>query len=602
MAETLARQPQDLQAWLLKTSILDRFCAPLCEAVCVQADGVRADSQAESSIRGDGFVTWLNERNLFVISLDHRGHWYRYHHLFQNLLQGRLEHALSPDEIAHLHTRASHWFLAQGLLDEAFEHALKGGDIETAVKIVVDHRHAEHDADRWHVVERWLDQLPGDVKAQHPALLLAQAWTDYQRFQMERIPAFVEQAGVLLDDHFPDPTVLGDLNYFRGNLQYWQAEGESSVRSLEAALAQVAGRQRQVEYNVELSLALARTMTGQKETAIEALNDRIRTAGAINGQFLTHLLGGLAIVRLICGELPQARVQAQRLHAEAARRNLTNNMAWSLYLHGVTLLHTFDLEQALEYFAPAIEHRYSMMRGGAIDTLAAMALTQHLLRREADAAKSVEWLLELAHETDGPHALAVARSCQARLALLRGDTDAAIQWASSARETAAPPTLFLWVEIPAITLARVHIAAGTEQSLKEASQLLNDVRRQSEDRHFACQTIEIAVLQAIALERQGRTAEALIVTEDALALAAPGGWIRPFVEAGEPMAGLLNQLRSQPVAPDLAIQLVRILSADPAQVMSAGQSRVVEPLTGRELQVLALAVHRSQHRLRSRRS
>ena len=123
VAEALSHQPHDVQAWLLKTSILDRFCAPLCEAVCISPE-----ESEPSNLNGDGFIRWLTERNLFVIPQDHHGHWYRYHNLFQELLQSQLENALDADEIAALYARANRWLEENGLIDQATRYAADSGD------------------------------------------------------------------------------------------------------------------------------------------------------------------------------------------------------------------------------------------------------------------------------------------------------------------------------------------------------------------------------------------------------------------------------------------------------------------------------------------
>ena len=268
VAEALARQPHTLQTYLLQISILSRFNESLCDAICAPFDdGERPD------FAGADFIRWLVERNLFVVSLDPRAQWFRYNHLFRDLLQSQLAKTFSTEQIKMLHARACDWFLARGMADDAFDHALQAGDVERAIGIVEEYRFAELDADRCHIVERWLDRLPPNVLAERPGLLLAKAWTHTHRHRMARIPSLIAQIDALSVGETVDPLVLADLNYLRGNLQYWAGEGEESVRSLEAASEQLAGRQQQIEYNVELMLALARCMIGRNEDAIRRLDE-----------------------------------------------------------------------------------------------------------------------------------------------------------------------------------------------------------------------------------------------------------------------------------------------------------------------------------------
>jgi len=144
-----------------------------------------------------------------------------------------------------------------------------------------------------------------------------------------------------------------------------------------------------------------------------------------------------------------------------------------------------------------------------------------------EAAEAAGRLEEFARELNEPQYQVVAQSCLARLALLKGELAPAVEWARSFRAELAPMALFLWTEVPWVTQARVLIAAGSEEGLAQASALLAAIRRQSEEYHFASQVIEVSVLHALALEKQGRVDEARGALEESVALARPGGWIRP---------------------------------------------------------------------------
>jgi LuxR family maltose regulon positive regulatory protein len=212
------------------------------------------------------------------------------------------------------------------------------------------------------------------------------------------------------------------------------------------------------------------------------------------------------------------------------------------------------------------------------------------------------------NELNDPMTLAVADSCAARLSVLRGNPSIAESWTRSLTEEPAPESLFMWLEAPLITQARCLIAEGSKRSLKAATESLRNLKQQCEEWRFTCQIIEIAVLQALALEKRGRADEALVALKDAVALAEPGGWIRPFVEAGPPMVDLLERLRDQNVSVDY---IEKILAAfrnvehsvlkhvDKPQATffpSAKPQPLIEPLTNRELDVLELLAQRLQNK------
>jgi hypothetical protein len=121
----------------------------------------------------------------------------------------------------------------------------------------------------------------------------------------------IKQAESLLDDQTAEPLLLGELNFFRGTLLYWQGEAEASVRHLEEALAQIAEKDMHAKSNTELMLALARHMIGQKELAIRALADRMLAVDSSEGFYLAYLISGLTFIHLLSGGLTQARMQAQ---------------------------------------------------------------------------------------------------------------------------------------------------------------------------------------------------------------------------------------------------------------------------------------------------
>jgi LuxR family maltose regulon positive regulatory protein len=165
MDEVLSRQSQSVQGFLLQTSLLDRFCMPLCETV---TDYSLDESQE--------ILAEMERQNLFLIPLDFERGWYRYHHLFQDLLRHRLQQQLGQQEVAALHRRAGAWYGGQGLITEALQHFLTAGAFTEAARLVEENRHDALNREDWAMLERWLNMLPRETIQGRPALLLARAW------------------------------------------------------------------------------------------------------------------------------------------------------------------------------------------------------------------------------------------------------------------------------------------------------------------------------------------------------------------------------------------------------------------------------------------
>lgn len=188
-----------------------------------------------------------------------------------------------------------------------------------------------------------------------------------------------------------------------------------------------------------------------------------------------------------------------------------------------------------------------------------------MLQRSDDAVQTVDLLFEFIQGMDEAEGLSVVHSCQARLAMLGGDLTAAVKWSHSVYETPSQTAFFVWVEVPCITQARVLIAVGSKESLHQAADLLQLIRKVSDACRFVNQTVEAAILYALCLERQRRSKDALEALMEAVMLAAPGGWVRPFVELGQPMADLLGRLRQQETTGEMATYIERILSPIPIE-------------------------------------
>ncbi|TWT81485.1 HTH-type transcriptional regulator MalT [Planctomycetes bacterium CA13] len=607
--QVLGGQTAAVRQGLLQTSVLNRFCISLVEAVCTDAEDPAA------TISGEDFIQQVQLANLFVVPLDSHDEWFRYHHLFQDLLKRQLERSYQPSDIASLNSRASEWFECQGLITDAIEHALSAEDAVRAAEIIERYRGEEFAADRWYTVEHWLAMLPADVRQQRPKLLMTEAWIAICRFQVARIPMIIEQVDVLLREQKVEPTVLGELAYFRGFLEYWQGHAELSQQHFNEALSKLKGEKTPYEGEAELLLGLAFCMEGKERLAVQRLEEKIERLDPSQNQLKSRLVGGLAFIHSICGDLRRSRLDAQRLQLVASKLRIRNTKAWASYLQACSHLNAGELGAATSCFADAAELRYVLEARATVDALAGLALCQQLRQLEDEADETVNLLQEFTRDLNERQYLSVANSIQSRLALLRGDSTQALQWARSANEEAIPSTLFLWLEAPPMTQARVLITAGSKRDLARAIQSLEAIRAVSESCRFTCQTIEAAVLQSVALDRQGLTEDAFDALDEALALAEKGGWVRPFVELGQPMASLLQRAPLENVSIEFVDRLMDAIPEIPkAEVSkSSGQARTnaavvpsvpagaeatsgtdsyVEPLTNRELETLQLLAER----------
>ncbi|MBT8405875.1 MAG: hypothetical protein KJP05_00335, partial [Deltaproteobacteria bacterium] len=227
--EVLSHQPPEVIQYLLGTAILDRFCGPLCEAVCLP--GI---DPFTCEYGGWNYIAWLKRENLFLIPLDPENRWFRYHHLFQRLLLNQLKRHCSSEEINTLHAQASAWFVENDLLEEGLQHALASGNTEAAGSLVARFSHQLMNDQQWMRLGRCLSQLPRDQIERDPALLVLEAWLQHIRHNFSGVAACVERIEALNATSPPDTMVnvkhvQGVFEALKGTLCYMATEGESAL-------------------------------------------------------------------------------------------------------------------------------------------------------------------------------------------------------------------------------------------------------------------------------------------------------------------------------------------------------------------------------------
>lgn len=209
--EVLAGQPPAVQSFLQRTALLDRLCAPLCDAVMAVA---MPDPAGSSLATGEAayhssqaMLEYLARHNLFVIPLDDEQHCYRYHHLFQDLLLHHLKTKTSAEQRASLHLAASHWLEGQGMLREAIDQALATGNRDHVAQLIGRWRASLLNQTRWLQIEQCLKYVPPDQRRQDPALLMLETWGHYHRGHWDMLPAALSQVTAALARTALDPAV-----------------------------------------------------------------------------------------------------------------------------------------------------------------------------------------------------------------------------------------------------------------------------------------------------------------------------------------------------------------------------------------------------------
>jgi LuxR family maltose regulon positive regulatory protein len=579
--DVLAHLPDDRRHFLLQTSILDRLCDQLCDAVTGKEGG-------------QTMLEILERENLFLVTLDDQRRWFRYHRLFADFLRGELKRRY-PDEIRQLHRRAARWYLAHDLPEPAFGHAVASEDVELVIDIANRYGVAKLMGGEITIVERWLEALPETWYTSHLELgffqvtflfvtgqfdacarrldeieRLALARSEDTRLQLARVTACrcfiacfendMKQAEALAHQALPDLPEEDDYG-FRTSI--YGALGDTYRRN---------GRWEEAKEHYLKVLDFPHTPTFRIESV--------------------QAFGALADLALMQGHLWEAAAYWQKALAVIQKQESWGSfplplIGWVHIRMGEILYEWNELTEAWEQLFQGLER--AELGGDVRGMVAGYLIASRLKLTEGDielAAGYLERARPLLENALFPDWMDRFGRLQLELWLVQGRLRPAVDWAD---EMLRSEGFEGQPEGEAAQLAAAHvlIVKGDASSIKQARTVLNHLLPVAEAEGRMGVMIEALTLQALAHGRQGELASAMTALERALRTAEPEGYVRLFADFGLPLARLLQEARSRNVLPDYVGKLLAAVGADLAFPSSA-EATLPEPLSLREQEVLQL--------------
>jgi LuxR family maltose regulon positive regulatory protein len=588
--EVLQQQPAEVQTFLLHTSILDRLCGPLCEAILpggeVPGGGryVAPPPVAPDAPRAQELLAYLEQANLFLTPLDDQRQWYRYHPLFADLLRHRLNQAY-PDQVATLHLSASHWYEQAGLTGPAVRHALAAQAFGRAATLVEQVAPAMIERSELARLLTWLDLLPADKVQARPLLGLHYGWVLILSGQIKQAATCLEAVEAMLeaDEAKQTPEVRAHIAAMRAYLARLAGDFAATIALSRQALPHLPEQDSLLRAMVTLNLAIAHYLQGQFEPAYQLLTEIIAT-----GQTAQRIAPTLSAIYLKAqllraqGALGQALQLCQEGLALVARRGWHNFPAvgFVYVAFGELLRERNELSTAVEYLERGIKlgqaggHHHILIIGQV--WLAWLRQTQGDVTGSQEAIRAA---LQVVQQDQGSRFWPLPpAACQARLWIAQGNLAAASRWAQASGLNPADTPITYHYEVEYLTLARLLIAQG---KLEAAESLLLRLHRGAASAGRNGNLIEILILQAITCAAQDRGEEALSALEQALSLAEPEGFVRIFLDEGEPMAELLRQAIVRDLHASYALHLLSAIGE-----AAIAPQPLIEPLSERELEVL----------------
>lgn len=569
--EVLESQSAEVRAFLLRTSLLERMCAPLCEAVLNAAP-----AGSPPLISPQIMLERLERSNLFIVPLDNERGWYRYHHLFADLLRQRLRQeatSLASDSLPELHRRASRWFEVNGLELEAFHHAVAANDVARTERLIEGKSVPMHFRGLGGPVLKWLEQLPTAVFDARPSLWVTYASVLMMTGQHTGVEQKLQTAEAALKNTAPNAAtndLTGRIASLRATLAVMHQDAEVLLTQSRRALDFLHPDNLPLRTAANYTLGVAYQLRGERAAARQAFAEVISISQAFGPSiYTTAATMGLGQVQETDNQLALA--------AETYRQAIVLAGEWPIgceaYLGLARIAYQRnDLEAAWQHGQKCLQLTQQMER---VETFATGKVLLALVKLAQDDGVSAAVLLDEAAEFlrryNFKSRLSDVIAAQVLTLLFQGHTHEAAHLA----QTHGLPR----------SLARVHLARRDPAA---ALTLLEPLRQQAEARGWPDERLKVLALQAVAFKANGEKLRAVKMLGEAVALAEPGGYIRIFVDEGAPMAALLREVEMKGSTSNYVRQLLAAFGNVEVSPTLPLPQALVEPLSERELEVLRL--------------
>jgi len=585
--EILSHLSEEIQDFLLGTSILGRLTGNLCNVVMS-----RTDSQA--------ILEYLERTNLFILPLDKDRQWYRYHHLFADLLQKQLKQK-RPEVISDLHKRASVWFEKEGLSEESIMHALATRDFEFAVQVL------EHNipvmmsrGERLPLIESFYGKLPEEFVRSRPILSVQRIWGLAFSGQLDEAEErFREIDG--LPGMEKDREISGHLALVRALIANIRGDMDSAISLAHQADELLPTKDVVVRGMIPYILGNGYLETGKLNEAEQAY-EQIKQFGIASNNLWTKAVAyhGLAQIKKLRGNLVEAKTLCEELLQMAAIRKAERyGFLCGIYFElGDVLRECNDLDSAGKMVTEGLD--YADTWGIPTDLVSGYIILARIYLAQADLEGAADAIRKAKKAREMGNIFRIIQTkldtCQVQIWLRQGNLSQATRWANEVeakfRDVDQEKEFDFVSEMEVIGLARVWMATGTKEKnnsfLGKSKHLLSRLARSAQASQRFYRLIEILALQALVFDRLGDEDKAVEVLEESIALAQPEGCMRLFIDEGRNMQSILYRAQKKGMGHPYTKTLLGAFNDEIGELPDLTLPTLPEPLSDREMEVLML--------------
>jgi len=603
LKEVLAKQPPKVRAYLLRTAYLDRFNAALCDVV---SDPTATEpSTSAPAMTGEEFLDHIRDADLLCIALDGNQEWFRYHHLFQSMLQAEAHPEIDETVIRDIHLRASKWFEEHGYLEEAVHHTLAGDGPSGAGALILRHRNEIMNFEQWSRLDSWFRSLPAEMIAESPELLVLKAHFLHNRGQREDSWQLLDKVEALLDASPVEPRkhreLIGSVESLRCYQHYAHSRGTLAADSARYALTQLPPDSLAERGFAMILLGAALQMTGELELAKRTVYDAMTESCTddTSGTYRSRLFVSLCFIQWMNADLPGLELTSREITESDEQAVLGETHTLASFFQAAVHYHENKLADAESALQTVLLHKSVANENFFAQCTYIAALVYQERNRPEEASNMARFALEYALKHRNKPMVLLSEAFKAELAIRQGRMSEALEWARHYDPEPFTPMYHFYS--PRMTLVKLLVLEGSEASRSRAGKLLDKLAEYLAQVHNKRFLIETLAIRSMLLEAQGDRDAAIQDLTTAISEALPGRCIRLFVDLGPRLASLLSSLD---LDEEHLIYVGEILAAcretkfsagthsDSAATAFSAKPLEIDPLSKREQEILLLLAER----------
>ena len=582
-SEVLSKQPKKIKNIMLASSILNRFSSELIDEI---SHGNTQNGKV--SIKGEEFIDRLRKSNMFVIALDDESKWFRYHHLFQALLEENLKKQYSEDKIFELHQIASQWFEDHSFLEEAMDHALIAANPNQAAEIIKKNRLDLLNSNNFYLLEHLQRKIPMSIIESDPLLILVELHMQWFHGNFIRLGELEEKMNLLIDELEQDSYIRHEYYFFTGFISLFLRGDLTAARSnFDKGMELVSESASEPRGLLETHYMIFEQLGGEYDKVRQMFYELIEKEMAPIRK--NRIYQGFLIATLDQANMNEFELNYNNALSYARESKMKDSLGVILFLTASMKIRKAYWDDAIKCCHEILDIRYHVFTRSTVDTMTQLILIHSILHEKSKAEEVLNMLGDFTRSL-GKFFNTFLWSAKTRHLIINQDLDAVKDCLADYKPGVLD--LVMYLDIPEITHARALIFEGSEESLDKAEEELGQLEGMTNALHNRLHLLEVKLLQAMLYNKKGQYDKAEEALLSSLEIAEPEGMIFFYLEIGEELNDLLLQLKEKREKPEFIDTILKEIESIKNLTIKASKSREpianqnLSDLTRREVKVL----------------